>query len=261
MHASTISEKISIEVDSKHCDLQEEQQSPTLDPFGGNAHKCGRKGRGQSQALRLLQGSVGDSSSGMVASTSAPATLSSGLMMSLTQPLDRMLSSGTESVVLSVLSGSSSGSRTVKHIPCIEDSPQGLRLVSRPKENCYPSGPNPFKLQAVPDKFPTAGRGLATDQVRRTFSDLTAQRYPTHGIPPTSQENAGQPIPVRGKGERPAGSWPEIDSAAATEGLLKSVSTEHRQHSGMVFSQGSLNQELIDSLADSVDSVKLTDSQ
>ena len=56
-------------------------------------------------------------------------------------------------------------------------------------------------------------------------------------------------------------SWPELDSAAATEGLLKSLSTESRQHSGMLFSQGSLKQGLVDSLADSVDSIKLTDSQ
>ena len=181
--------------------------------------------------------------------------------MPLTQPLDRVMSSGTESIVLSVVSGSSSGSRVVKRVPCLEDSPQGLRLACTPKENCYPSGPNPFEQHRVPEKFPTAGKGLSTEHVRRTFSDLTGQRYPTHGVPPTSQEQAGQPIPVRVKNGKAEPSWPEIDSAAATEGLLKSLSSESRQHSGMIFSEGSLKQGLIDSLADSVNSVKLTDSQ
>ena len=161
--------------------ILQEECSPKIDPWGGSGDRRGRKGRGQSQALQLLQGSVGDSST--ATSTSAPAMLSSGLMMSLTQPLDRVPSSGTESIVQSMVSGSSSGSRIVKHVPCIEDSPQGLRLASTPKENWSPTRLNPFELHRVSDKLSSASKELSTEQVRRTFSDLTGQRYPSHGVP------------------------------------------------------------------------------
>ena len=254
-----------LQTPSEVCGLmQTERPSENLNPWSDNAEHRGRKSHGQSQALRLLQGSVGTSSNAnTLASTSAPAILSSSLALSFPQTLERLLSSGTDSVVQSLMSGSTgSSSRLVRHIPQVEDSPQSITAAASGKlpDSLTPAGATPLERAGGSSDSSNA---QPQESVRRVFSDLTGQRYPNFGNPPGSrqEQQQGHPIPGQRKGSiaKPP-SWPEIDSAAPAEGLLKSLSTESRQHSGMAFLGGSLNHEYIDSLADSVESITLAEA-
>jgi hypothetical protein len=92
-----------------------------------NSASLGKKSHGETNALRMLLSKVG-----VMAARSAPANLSASLSESLEQPLDQPLdrsltmSSGTESAMRSLASGSfSSGQRSVRRIPIVEDSPTG----------------------------------------------------------------------------------------------------------------------------------------
>lgn len=210
----------------------------------------GRKSRGQSQALQLLQ-----ASKSVEASKSAPAMMNAGLGFSLAPPLERSvtMSSGTESVVQSLLSvGSSSSGRPVRRIPIVEDSPQGIQLDAQkhaPGDGCSPAA-NPFDkpFQAAPaplNPFNAARDPNGQQNSPNSELSLSAAAKPL-----------AQPVPKILR-KTPGLSWPELDSAATAHGLVKSLSTEARQHSGMLFSHGSFNQ----SLADSVNSLTLVDSQ
>ena len=242
-----------------------------ISPWGLAADSCGRKAHGKSQALRLLKSSKSADNS-QLASVSAPANLTMNLSESLARPLSRELSSGTESVVQSLLSGSSGAScRVVRRVPVVRDTPQEISAAaaarSRPAvESSSSENQSPVdatQARTIAESIPHNDLSGAASQGadRRVFSDLNSRSSSSQAAT-GSPDAPGQPIPMARKASfSPTPSlWPEIDSAAATEGLLKSMNSESRQHSGVAFLGGSLpggDDQVADSLADSVDSLSL----
>ena len=159
--------------------------------------------------------------SGASTTQSGPAALEQGSLAAAAETSSP--TSGTDSAgpsLRSAVSGGSSGS--VRHVPVLEEA------------------------ASLPDVMAALGQTATADaargNVRRSFSGQNGVKA-VDG--PWAQQRGA---PLRSASSH-GFSWPELDSASATHGLLNSLSLEGRQHSGQAFSEGSL--------ADSVGSLTL----
>ena len=154
--------------------------------------------------------------SGASTTQSGPAALEQGSLAAAAAETSSP-TSGTDSAGPSLRSATSGGS--VRHVPVLEEA------------------------DTLPGVTAVLGQMAAADaNVRRSFSGQNGVKAMDGSW---GQQRGG---PLRSASSR-GFSWPELDSASATHGLLNSLSLEGRQHSGQAFSEGSL--------ADSVGSLTL----
>ena len=154
--------------------------------------------------------------SGAATTQSGPAALEQGSLAAAAETSSP--TSGTDSAGPSLRSAASGGS--VRHVPVLEEpcSAPEVATADAAGANARRSfgGQNAFSAQ--PGIKAMEG---AWGQQRGSLRSVSSRRF----------------------------SWPELDSASTTHGLLNSLSLEGRQHSGQAFSEGSL--------ADSVGSLTL----